>query len=201
MCAAPRSPAFADWREIASLGEQLVNITSLPAQRDRIVGMTSRLVPGKVDVWLNESLFRLPDWKAKRSFPPEPRSAEMRRAFDRRKPFIKKALKKDRIKKTIAAIPIQDQGFLLGILQVTRPKGPDFEKEEIELIESITSIVAVGLYASHRAEVERFRRGQFNLVGEVSAQIANVLDLDELSRRVTELIQKTFNYYYVAIFT
>ena len=38
-------------------------------------------------------------------------------------------------------------------------------------------------------------------IRRVSAQIANVLELDELARRVTELIQKTFNYYYVAFFT
>jgi serine phosphatase RsbU (regulator of sigma subunit)/putative methionine-R-sulfoxide reductase with GAF domain len=38
-------------------------------------------------------------------------------------------------------------------------------------------------------------------VREVSAQIANVMHVDELARRVTELIQQTFHYYYVAIFT
>ncbi|MBV5323409.1 hypothetical protein JZU51_01395, partial [bacterium] len=57
------------------------------------------------------------------------------------------------------------------------------------------------LFSSHRAEVEQFRLRQINLVREVSSQIANVLDLDELSKRVTKLIQITFNYYYVAIFT
>ncbi len=36
---------------------------------------------------------------------------------------------------------------------------------------------------------------------KVSAQIANVLDLDKLSKRVTRLIQRTFHYYYVGIFT
>ena len=92
-------------------------------------------------------------------------------------------------------------GLLLGVLQVTRPGGPDFDQLELELLASLSSVVAVGLYASHRVEVERFRLGQLNLVREVSAQIATVLPTDELARRVTELIQKTFHYYYVAIFT
>jgi serine phosphatase RsbU (regulator of sigma subunit)/putative methionine-R-sulfoxide reductase with GAF domain len=61
--------------------------------------------------------------------------------------------------------------------------------------------VAVGLYAWHRVEVERFRLGELNLVARVSAEIASVLHLDELARRVCHLIQTTFNYYYVAIFT
>jgi len=55
-------------------------------------------------------------------------------------------------------------------------KGPNFEKDELELIKSVAGVVAVGLYASHRVEVERFRLGQLNLVREVSTQIANVLN-------------------------
>lgn len=196
-----RSPGLSDWREIASLGEQLVNITSLTAQRDRIVSMIDRMVSGRVDVWLHENLFRLPDWSSRRSFPPRPRSDAMRKAFDRRKIHLQRGNKKTGTRKAVASIPIEDQGFLLGILQVTRSQGPNFEKQEIEALESIASAVAVGLYASHRAEVERFRLGQLNLVRQVSAQIANVLNLDELASRVTRLIQKTFNYYYVAIFT
>ena len=61
-----------DWRQLASLGEQLRNEDSLGAQRDRIVAMTSRLIKGNVDVWLNENVFRLPDWEDSYVFPPQP---------------------------------------------------------------------------------------------------------------------------------
>ena len=81
------------------------------------------------------------------------------------------------------------------------PSDSAFSAEELNLLQGIGQIVAVSLFASHRAEVEQFRLRQLNLVRAVSAQIANVLDLDELSKRVTKLIQTTFNYYYVAIFT
>jgi serine phosphatase RsbU (regulator of sigma subunit)/putative methionine-R-sulfoxide reductase with GAF domain len=190
-----------DWREIASLGEQLANASSLTAQRDRIVSMTGRMLRGKVEVWLQEKLFRLPDRTAPRLFPPQPRSDGMRRALARRTATVRRAFKQAGSKKAVAAVPIEDQGFLLGALQITRSNGPNFEKAEVELLASIASVVAVGLYAAHRVEVERFRLGELNLVSQVSAEIANVLNLDELARRVTQLIQKTFNYYYVAIFT
>jgi phosphoserine phosphatase RsbU/P len=198
--AAPRGETF-DWREVASLGEQLVSTNSLTAQRDRILAMTSRLIEGQAEVWLHENMFRLPDWEAGRAFPSHPLLAGMQRAIARRKPCIKAAARGARSRNSFVAVPIEDQGFLLGALQVSRPRGPNFQKDEIELIESLASVVAVGLYASHRVEVERFRLGQLNLVREVSAQIANVLDIDALAQRVTELIQKTFKYYYVAIFT
>ena len=60
------SADFPGWREIASLGEQLASADSLTTQRDRIVAVVKRLLRGRVDVWLHENLFRLPDWDAKR---------------------------------------------------------------------------------------------------------------------------------------
>lgn len=52
-----------------------------------------------------------------------------------------------------------------------------------------------------RAASNRRHLDQLALVGQVSAQISNLRDIDELARQVTSLIQQTFNYYYVAIFT
>jgi sigma-B regulation protein RsbU (phosphoserine phosphatase) len=196
-----RSPDLSDWRAIASLGEQLVSANSLIAQHDRIVAMTRRMVRGRVDVWLHENLFRLPDWKQPRTFPSQPRSEAMRKALALRKVYVRRGSKKRGEKTCVVAMPVEDQNLVLGVLQISRPAGPNFTKEELELLESIAGVVAVGLYASHRVEVGRFRLGELNLVRQVSAEIATVLELDELSRRVCELIQKTFNYYYVAIFT
>lgn len=196
-----RTPDLSDWRAIASLGEQLVGTDSLLAQRDSIVRMVRRMVSGQVDVWLHEDLFRLPDWPQRRAFPPRPRSETMLRAFQRRRAFVRRAPGKEGRGKCIAAVPIVDQGLLLGILQIGRSAGPSFRKDELELLESIAAVVAAGLYASHRVQLERFRLEELNLVRRVSAEITTVLQLDELSRRVCELIQRTFNYYYVAIFT
>jgi len=194
-----RSHAIPDWQEIASLGEHLADADSLIAQRDRIAVMTGRIVRGKVDVWLDEDLFRLPDRMETRFFPARPARGAMRQAAEERTPQIQAAEAGSR--KRVAAVPIEDRGLLLGVIQVTRSRGPDFLKQEIELLQSVAGVIALGLYGSHTAEVERFRLGELNLVRRVSAEIATVLPLDELSRRVCALIQDTFKYYYVAIFT
>ncbi len=200
-----------DWSQLASLGEQLRNEDSFSAQHDRIVAMTSRLVVGNVDVWLNENVFRLPDWEDGRVFPLQPALTGMKLAIKEGKLFTQlgKATKDGTLKhapdsashQTFAAVPLNDHGITLGAIQVTRPKRSAFSTEELNLLQGIGQIVSVSLFAPHRAEVEQFRLRQINLVREVSVQIANVLDLDELSKRVTKLIQITFNYYYVAIFT
>ncbi|MFN8411513.1 MAG: GAF domain-containing protein [Anaerolineales bacterium] len=191
-----------DWHQLASLGEQLRNEDSLSAQRDKIIAMTSRLVDGIVGVWLNENVFRLPDWEDGRVFPLQPPLEGMKLAIKAGKLYTQNKKKKNSAsRETLAAIPLEDQGLTLGALQVTRPKGPAFTDEEINLLQGLAQIVATGLFAAHRAEVEQFRLRQLTLVRDVSSQIANVLSVDELARRVTELIQTTFNFYYVAIFT
>src|SRR5688572_20108822 len=204
MTAAPRSPLSSDWRDLASLGEQIVSAPSLAAQRDRIIAMTSRLVDGDVDVWLRESLFRLPGAEEEAIFPKQPPMPGMQRAIK----YGRTTRKQKRDRKngasshgTWAAFPLADQDIALGALQVTRPNGPEFKQEELHLLEGLAGVVTVSLVASHRVAVERFRLNQLHLVSEVSEQIANVMNLDELATRVTELIQKTFHYYYVAIFT
>ncbi len=211
MSPATRSHASVDWRDLASLGEQIASATSLAAQRDRIIALTSRLLDGHADVWLDENLFRLPNLDEPSLFPAQPLSAGMQRALKSGGLSLKqKRETKDGASRTTlrhaqrdawAAIPLEDQGLTLGALQITRPKGPGFKQDELDLLHGLAGVIAVGLIASHRAAVERFRLNQLNLVREVSAQIANVLSVTELARRVTGLIRRTFHYYYVAIFT
>ena len=201
MTVATRSPDSSNWRALAGLGEQLVGTTSLAAQRDRIVNMTRRLVAGEVNVWLHEDLFRLPDWNEPPLFPSEPELEGMREAFHSGKLVVHTRPTKKPSGGSCAAVPLEDQGFTLGVIQVSRADGGDFPVDELEMLEGLAGVISVGLFASHRVAVERFRLNQINLVREVSAQIANVMDVDELTKRVTGLIQKTFHYYYVGIFT
>ncbi len=192
-----------DWRQLASLGEQLRNEDSLSAQRDRLVSITNHLIEGSVDVWLNEKVFRLPDWGNQLAFPLQPSKGGMRLAIKAGKITTQKTKRKIKTasRLTFASVPLEDQGITLGALQITRSKGPVFSSEELNLLQGLAQIVAMNLFASHRAEVEQFRLRQLNLVRDVSAQIGKILHVDELSKRVTELIQTTFNFYYVAIFT
>jgi GAF domain-containing protein len=202
MSAASRSPLLSDWRDMASFGEQIVSATSLAAQHDRILAMLSGLVEGDVDVWLQENLFRLPNLEEAPLFPEQPALQGMQRALKAGRLRTKQKRGKSNVARgTWAAVPIVEQGLVLGALQVSRPNGPEFKQDELDLLERLAGVIAASLIASHRLAVERFRLNQLNLVSEVSAQIANVLKVDELASRVTQLIQRTFHYYYVAIFT
>lgn len=191
------------WRGLASLSEQLISATSLTEQRDHIVAVVSRLLKGDVDVWLHEHLFRLPNADEETVFSQEPPSSTIARALKSTGIVTKqvKGKKNNASRAAWVVIPLTDQGVTLGALQVTRPKGPEFKKDDFNLLEGLAGVIAVSLVASHRIAIERFRLNQLNLVRDVSAQIANALSVNELATRVTELIQQTFRFYYVAIFT
>src|SRR5262245_41719155 len=113
MPASPRSPLSSDWRNIASLGEQIANATSLAEQRDRIVAMTSRLVQGDVEVWLDEKIFRLPNL-AGNIFPEQPELQGMQRALRTGGVTTRQQRAKDKSnapRGTWAAVPLIEQGM------------------------------------------------------------------------------------------
>jgi GAF domain-containing protein len=98
------------------------------------------------------------------------------------------------------AMPLLAPDTTLGVLEVKRPDGPLFDDNEIELIEGLVTQSAIALQAARQVTIERWRVEQLSLVRQVSAQVVDVFDLEELARRVTDLIFRTFKYYYVALF-
>jgi sigma-B regulation protein RsbU (phosphoserine phosphatase) len=187
-------PVISDWKQVILLGEELMGETALPAQHDLVVGTTTHLLDCQTALWLDERLFRLPGSNPAHIYPPLPHSEPMQKAF------TSGAISSSEGNKTLLATPLKNGETVMGVLQVERP-GLPFRKKEIELLEGLGGHISLALVASHRKLIEQWRIEQLTLVRRVSAQIANVFDLDKLSKRVTRLIQRTFNYYYVAIFT
>ena len=187
-------PEDATWQQIIRLGDELMQKESLAAQCELIQETASALVNGQVEVWMDENLFRLPGLNQTPVFSAEPPDGPMARAYTTGIPYASKN------QKTLIAFPIRNGGVSIGVLQVRRPEKP-FRKKEIETLEGLAGHVSLALMAAHRFAVDQWRIEQLTLVRRVSSQIANVLDLNVLTHRITKLIQRTFKYYYVAIFT
>jgi sigma-B regulation protein RsbU (phosphoserine phosphatase) len=186
-------------RQILRLGEQLIAQPTVDAQKALIVETTARLMQGQADLWLTETLCRLPGSEKLFPFPTEPPSALMRRALDMEQPYLplKKGVERGA---PAVAISLHTEDTILGVLEVRRPNGPPFDDDEVELLDDLVAQSAVALQATHQVAIERWRVEQLSLVRQVSAQVADVLDLEELVRRVANLIFNTFKYYYVALF-
>jgi len=207
----PAQPADRpEWRQLLNLGEQLMAQPTIAAQRAFIVETVARLMGGQADLWLARPFHHLPGSEESTSFPAKPPSELMRRALDTADrvsallPEEGQTLPPRRREQEggipAVAVPLLAQDTVLGVLEVKRPDGPPFSDAESELLNGLAAQSAVVLQATRQVAIERWRVKRLSLVRTVSAQVANILDLDKLSHHVTSLILHTFKYYYVALF-
>lgn len=89
----------------------------------------------------------------------------------------------------------------MGVLHATRQAENPFSAADIEILKQLIAVAALAMQVNRQASLKNWRYDQISLVRSVTSQIANVFDLDELCRRVTNLIQCTFDYYHVGIYT
>lgn len=181
--------------DIFDMGEKILAAATFAAQRDLILETTRRLVVGQVSLWLNESAFRLPDWVESIYEPRPPEGLQKKVHESGRK------LRKYKDGQSWALVPLRHENNGLGLIEVFRPGGEKFSRRDIDFLDGLARTATIALVAWHRVSVERWRLGQLGLVRMVSAQIANQPDITELAHKVTRLIQSTFKYYYVGIFT
>jgi sigma-B regulation protein RsbU (phosphoserine phosphatase) len=187
--------AYSAWKQLLELSEQLVSQPAIAAQHRLIAKTASEMLEGQVDLWLNAALQRLSDPEDLKWLASQPSSDLARRAVDTRQAVL------DGPDAPLSvAVPLLTQGIVLGVLQATRTVEPPFSRAEIELLDALANQSAIALKASWQASIDQWRVDQLALVHTVSAQIADILDLDVLSRRVTQLLLDTFHYYYAALF-
>jgi len=193
-----RAPVnHASWRQLLDLGEQLLVSPTVAAQRERIVETAASLLAAQADLWLAGPVRRPPRAEDP---PPAPPSQLARRALESRQ-MVSDPDVGTSDGPTAVAVPLLADGTVIAVLEVTRASGPPFTEPEIEILRGVATQSCIGLQATRQLATERWRVEQLALVRTVSAQVARILDLDELSLRVTDLVLDTFQYYYVALFS
>ena len=192
----PSAASPSAWKKVVLLGEKLLETADLGTQRDLILRTTGELLEVRAELWLDVRLFRLPGMNLTSLFPAQPENELMQRAL-----LAASTCTPAGGREPVVACPIRNRDLTLGVLLVRRRSGSGFRKAELDLLEGLVGHVALALLASHRFAVEQWRIEQLTLVRRVSAQLANVLEVETLTNRVAKLILKTFHFYYVSIFT
>ncbi len=98
-------------------------------------------------------------------------------------------------------IPLIAQECLLGLVLIQKDSANPIDDQQMDNLAWIAAHSALGIQINRQVTLKNWRFQQLALVRSVAKQISTVMNLDELSARVTQLIQQTFNYYHVAIFT
>ncbi|MGD2165936.1 MAG: GAF domain-containing protein, partial [Anaerolineae bacterium] len=184
----PRPPK---WHRLLALGNELVTQPDIAKQRELILKAAWDLAGGEPALWLNRAAYAPADVKASIT-DSEPPSPLMRRVLEHQHALIEN---------TSIALPLQGPDDILGILEVNRSEQAPLDEDDIALLEGLAVQSAAALQASYQIAVERWRLEQLSVVRAVSAEAANILNLDELAHRVVNLVLRTFGYYYVALFT
>lgn len=187
---------YLDWRSALCLGEQIVHLNTPTEQRTLIESAVGDLLDCRAELWLHPEEFPA------RVFPdldhqPQPASSITQRACQQNE-FLQEEGPPPMI---ILGAPILFVQNLIGALTLTRSDGKPFSQVEIEFLDALARQCAFALHASSQVHIDQHRLTLLKLVSSVSAQVADVLDLDELANQVTDLILTTFKYYFVAIYT
>ncbi len=182
-------------QQLLGLGERLVAQPTIAAQQKLIVETAASLLNCQAELWLVQPADEASVPSGAALVSPTVPSTLMRQ--------VQATAQADGELSDgpVYALPLLLQDLVLGVLQVRRDDGPPFTADEISLLNDLVSQSTVALQATRQLVAERWRLKQLALVRAVSAQVANVLDLDDLASMVVNLILHTFGYYYVALFT
>jgi sigma-B regulation protein RsbU (phosphoserine phosphatase) len=195
----PLPTGVASWKMFLSLNERLLDQPDAASQCRLVSEILGELLKCHAELWLARPYFPLPG---------EPEIETLIHP-DAPAPILQAVQKGELVQfrsdknKSIHGIahPLITQDSILGVLFLSRSSTQPFSKSEVEYIQGMAAHIALSLQISRQVVLKNWRYDQITLVRTVSAQIANLTDLDEICRRVTALIQETFGYYYVAIFT
>lgn len=187
------------WKLFLDLNEQILDQPDAASQSRLVAHYLREKLQCQAELWFARPYYPLPGQPVLEKLISHAAPEPILQAIQKREP-----VQSDTDRPASAhhlALPLITQDWVLGVLYLTPPADQPLLPEEVEFFRSLASHLALSLQVSRQAVLKNWRYEQLSLVRTVSAQIANLTDLDEICRRVTALIRETFGYYYVAIFT
>ncbi len=203
----PQPGSDPEWQHLLRLGETLLKTNAASNQAKHIEEYVTKMLSAKTRVWLAEPYYPLPGQPDTETIPEDAAPFLVQQAMMTGQACYRNEGDQDgtncarMVKPFATAVPFIAQEKLLAVLEVERYEGPPLCLEEMNELHRLTTHISTILQISRQETIKHWHDEQLALVRSVSTQIANEHDLDELCRRVTNLIRDTFNYYHVAVFT
>ncbi|MGE5141544.1 MAG: GAF domain-containing protein, partial [Rudaea sp.] len=167
----------------------------LSAEHDRVqVCVESR--GGRLE-WKREEQPLSPALSALRA---SPASLLIRDLEKERPPFEANEQVEGKPARSAIYLPLLSGIEVTGLLTVLGARPGQLSRQAWRNLSSLTTQAAIALENSHLYSIERRRATQLALVSEVSRQVAQFLDLDELLQQVVREIRDRFGYTNVHIF-
>ncbi len=190
------------WKHFLNLDEELLQQPNAVAICKKFKEIVEKEVHCTARLWLAEPFYPLPGEPDVETLPTAKTAEIVQRALKQKK-IVEGHPPSSTGKAEFheMALPVITQNFTLGVLHVFREGNLPFSEEERNHLDALVAFAAVSMQVNRQEVLKNWRYDQISLVRSVSSQIANVHDLDELAKRVTNLIQCSFEYYNVSLFT
>ncbi len=98
------------------------------------------------------------------------------------------------------AIPLMVRDEVVGVLDCQSDRVDHFDPETIDLLTLFSNQASIALQNARLYSLEQQRARQLQAINAIAQQTTAVLDLEELLRRVCELIQEAFRVSHVSLF-
>ena len=98
-------------------------------------------------------------------------------------------------------VPLVAGEQAIGSMTIQSFEPAAYTQDHVRTLSLMANQAAAAIANARLFEQERLRARQLALVGQVSRQVAAITELGVLFRQVVHLIQETFGYYHVGIFT
>ena len=179
--------------QIIDLGEKLASFQEFLEQKSYLENFIRENFGGKPHIWLKYRLKKNQQLKIQQSFPFDPYAFIVDEILEQKNFLIYKENGQ-----SWNIFPLRQGNENFGLIIIENHK--DYKNEERSLLSNIASISALAIYGCLQTQLKNWRQKQLSLVRSVTAQISQITRLESLTNKITELVQETFGYYYVAIF-
>lgn len=190
------------WKEYLNLGEELLRLPDTLSIVNKLQATINSKLKCKSKLWLCEPFYPLPGEPPVDTLPQTQVPTIVQEAFtEKRTSSLTMHNPQSPPQMYEIALPVTTRDNTLGIFHLSKPETKPFTPDEISYVDGLIAFVAVSMQVNRQVTLKNWRYDQLALVRSVSSQIANELDLDELCKKVTSLIQCSFDYYHVGLYT
>ncbi len=188
----PQKSGFSP-RNIIKLGNELAAIPKFTDQKQKLVEALQQGFHCESYIWLSSPPKSLEINNPKVDFPFDPESNEIQDALTKTGFFSLETSDGHWL-----ILPLKRGDDAIGGM-ILRKDTPFNVKTRQKLLD-ISKVAGLVFFATIQMELQNWRQKQLALVREVTRKISQITDLDSLTVQITQLVQQTFEYSYVAVF-
>jgi sigma-B regulation protein RsbU (phosphoserine phosphatase) len=101
----------------------------------------------------------------------------------------------------VLTVPLKTPDGLIGYLRLDQAQDSPLSEEHKEFLATAGSYFAKIFDATRLHKLKEWRKEQLTLMRSVNSEIVQLRDQQELFQKITQLIQTTFKFYFVALYT